>query len=60
MALLAQYCCDHGQGESLEDWLDSRVFLNTGITVSEPCETDTQGIQVYEKNFRELISKMKG
>lgn len=60
MALLAQYCCEHGQDESLEDWLDSRVFLNTDITVSEPSGADAQGIQVYEKNFRELISKMKG
>lgn len=62
MALLAQYCMDcqnHSCVESLEDWLENRVFHDTGMTVSEPSDVVAEGFDTYVKRFQNLIGRMK-
>ena len=62
MALLAKYCMDsNGQemAEPLEDWLENRVFYDTGMTVSEPAEVIAEGCDTYVQRFQNLIERMK-
>ncbi len=62
MALLAQYCkeCqDQTTEDSLDDWLETRVFHDTGMTVSEPSEMIAEGFDTYVERFQKLIGRMK-
>ena len=59
MALLAQFLCEHAEGEPLEDWLEQNVVCDTRMTVSEPSEQDAQGLDTYAERFRDLIGKMR-
>lgn len=62
MALLAQYCTERQEGgceDSLEEWLENRVFHDTRMTVSEPSETIAEGFDTYVKRFQTLIGRMK-
>lgn len=51
IALLAAYCVDNAGGQSLADYLDSRVFDGKdGVTV-EPRPDDVEGFGRYYKQF---------
>lgn len=51
MALLASYMTE-GKGESLEEYLERRVFADTRATTIEPDEADVKGFQAYMKRYR--------
>ncbi|MBR5995631.1 MAG: ATPase [Eubacteriaceae bacterium] len=51
MALLAAYRMEKNTDETLEDFLESRVFATAKTTVAEPDERGTQGFEAYKKNY---------
>ena len=58
MALLARYAISREEGESLEDFLENKVFKDVSIRISEPDEADAEGFDAYTARFKELVEKM--
>ncbi len=56
MALLAAYCANKTVGETLEDYLNTRVFAGTQSTVMEPMEEDVLGFERYMQQYKLLLS----
>ncbi len=55
MALLAAYCANKSNGESLEDYLANRVFKNVkGVTVA-PDAQDVEGFNKYIEGYKRLL-----
>ena len=52
IALLAAYCANRAEGETLEDYLNNKVFSeNAGSTV-EPDENDVKGFNAFMKKYK--------
>ena len=52
MALLAAYRVEKTDGETLEDWLDRRIFAGqAGVTLS-PATEDQEGFRVFMERYR--------
>ena len=58
MALLARYLISREDGETLEDFLENKVFKDVSIRTSEPDEKDSEGFDAYAAGFRELVKKI--
>ena len=59
IALLASYMAKKDSGETLRDYLGSRVFANiSGSTVS-PSQKDVDGINEYMKKYLSGIAAVK-
>lgn len=56
MALLTAYRVNRGQGETLESYLDNRVFANAKRTVLVPNEEGVRGFQAYLKRFEKALN----
>lgn len=54
MALLARYMTD-GDGMSLADWLDIKVFADSKVTVSSPDPAGSEGFEKYMENYTALL-----
>lgn len=55
MALLAAYAVNKTEGESLEDYLNNRVFANTKGSTLAPDPADVAGFNTYISQFRKLL-----
>lgn len=51
MAILAAYMSQKAEGETLENYLDSKVFANQPVTTIEPNKEDIDGFNQFMKNY---------
>lgn len=51
MAILAAYMSQKADGETLETYLDSKVFANQPVTTVEPNQEDIDGFNQFMKNY---------
>lgn len=56
MAVLAAYMVNKAEGESLEDYLETKVFAGQSGTVMNPDPADVAGFDKYIENFKALLS----
>lgn len=59
MAVLAAYTREKEGYQSLDEFLEKRVFANAHSTVLSPNEADVKGINAYLKAYEKLISLEK-
>lgn len=55
MALLASYMLRKEEGESLEQFLDNKVFAGNAGTTIEPDAASVEGFEVFAKRYKEGI-----
>ena len=55
MALLAAYAANKAAGESLEDYLNGKVFADVSATVFEPLKEDVEGFDRYIESYKKLL-----
>ena len=55
MALLSAYRVTKDEGETLEDYLNNRVFANVSGSTLEPDPEDVAGFNTYMKKYRALL-----
>ena len=55
MALLAAYLFGKAEGETLEDYLNARVFAAARSTTLEPDPADVAGFDAYVAQYRQLL-----
>ena len=55
MALLTAYAMNRGEGESLEDYLNSRVFAGVSGSTVEPDVADTAGFSAYLERYKAML-----
>ncbi len=55
-ALLAAYCLEKKEGESLEDYLEERVFRRQKANKFQAEEEDVRGFEEFLKNYRKALS----
>lgn len=58
MAVLAQYMV-LGAGETLEDYLDSRVFADMKAVTEAPDKKDVDGFNAYIERYRRMLAAEK-
>ena len=56
MALLAAYRVQHEAGETLDTFLDQRVFRDSQAQTLQPDAADTEGFAAYEALFRKALA----
>ena len=59
MALLAAYMQNKAEGESLESYLNTRVFANAKGTTLQPDAADVAGFDAYIARYVELLKVEK-
>ena len=59
MTLLAAYMANKTDGESLEDYLNARVFANAGSTTLTPVPEDMSGFDTYIARYKQLLKVEK-
>ena len=59
MALLAKYCLQKEEGESLDQFLEKKVFQEVGIRTSDPSDEIAVGFDTYTENFRKLLDTIR-
>ena len=59
MALLAAYMINKNEGETLEQYLDSRVFAGAQSSTIEPDAYDVKGFEAYLTNYRAALEAEK-
>lgn len=59
MALLAAYMIDKSEGETLEDYLSNRVFVNAVSTTLQPDPEDVKGFNDFMKLYRSGLQIME-
>ena len=59
MALLAAYMKNRAEGETMEDYLRSRVFATAKSTVREPDPAGVAGFQSYLKRYKAALAAQK-
>ena len=55
MALLAAYLVNRADGESLEEYLNARVFADVSGTVLNPEKADVDGFNTYLAQYKSLL-----
>lgn len=55
MALLAAYCMEHTDGETLADYLHSRVFARAVSTTLHPDADDEAGFAVFLEHYKNAL-----
>ncbi len=58
MAVLAQYMV-LGEGQALEDYLDSRVFADMKAVTEAPDKSDVDGFNAYIERYRRMLAAEK-
>jgi sugar (pentulose or hexulose) kinase len=56
MALLTAYCVNRDEGETLESYLENRVFAGAKRSVLLPTEEGVRGFQTYLKRFEKALN----
>lgn len=59
MALLAAYLLHKEDGESLEEYLNHKIFKDAEASTIEPEKEDADGFNVYIQNFRQALAAEK-
>ena len=59
MALLALYMIDKKEGETLEDFLDTRIFSGMESDTVEPNADDIAGFEQFTARYSDNIGIMK-
>ncbi len=59
MAILASFAKNKSDGETLEEYLDRRVFSDVKSTTLNPDETDTLGFEKYMEKYKQLLKVEK-
>ena len=59
MALLAAYMLNKADGESLEDYLNARVFADAKGTTLNPDKADVDGFNAYIEQYKQLLKVEK-
>jgi len=55
IALLAAYAGSKEDGQSLEDFLENRIFSNAKVTVIDPDPGDIEGFSVYFERYKAAL-----
>lgn len=55
IALLASYLANRGEGETLEAYLENRVFGGKTGSVMEPDKNDMKGFEAYMENYKAAL-----
>lgn len=55
MALLAAYMINRGEGESLEDYLDNKVFAGSSVNTIIADESDIAGFNVFLTRYKKAL-----
>ena len=55
MALLAAYACDKNDGETLEEYLDNRVFKNAESVTVKADQSDIDGFNKYMEDYKKML-----
>ena len=56
MAVLAAYMVNKTEGESLEDYLETKVFAGQAGTIMEPNAEDAAGFDKYIESYKALLA----
>ena len=56
IALLAAYMAEKQEGESLEAWLDQKIFAGQKVETMEPVQTDRDGFAAFLKTYQKGLS----
>ena len=56
MAILAAYMCGRDQEETLEAYLDSKVFSQTSGIISQPRSEDAAGFDCFMENYKSALA----
>ena len=59
MALLAAYAVRGGEGESLDGYLNARVYANAKAQTVEPDAADVEGFAQYARNFTSTLDAQR-
>jgi sugar (pentulose or hexulose) kinase len=59
MAILAAYMLNKCEGETLDSYLENRVFANAESTTVEPDEADVKGFEEYMKLYNKALAVEK-
>lgn len=59
MALLAAYRVNKQEGETLEDYLNAKVFASAKASEQRPDAADVEGFNAYTKRFEEALEAEK-
>lgn len=59
MALLASYMLNKQDNESLEEYLNNKVFLNVNKITLNPNKEDVDGFNTYIENYKKLLEVEK-
>ena len=55
IALLAAYAVNKGEGESLEDFLDEKIFAGSEVITITPDPVDVEGYEAYLKRYKSAL-----
>jgi len=55
IALLVAYAVSKENGESLEDFLNNKIFANSAVTTIEPDPTDINGFKAYLERYKAAL-----
>ncbi len=56
MALLAAYMTDKSLNETLESFLDNRVFAENKSIIAEPDAADAKGFEVFMERYKKCLA----
>ena len=56
IALLAAYMVEKAEGETLEAWLDSRIFAGQKVETMAPVQKDVDGFAAFLKTYRQGLA----
>ena len=56
MAILALYMLNKEEGETLEDYLDNKIFSNAQSSTVEPDEADVKGFEEFMKRYNGALA----
>ena len=59
IALLAAYAANKEASETLEDFLDKKIFADSAVSVIEPDPADVKGFEEYLKRYRAALKVEK-
>ena len=55
MALLAAYRANRAEGQTLEDYLENKVFAGQAVTTLEPVQADVDGFNAFLAKYKAAL-----
>lgn len=59
MAVLAEYMKNKKESQTLTDYLENTVFSAVESTVCMPCKEESEGFEMFLKNYKKMLSAEK-